>query len=166
VDGDPELAFSPLNDGTYRLTVRDLYGDGGPRAAYRLRVTRAEPDFALSVKADRFTVEAGKSLDIPVAVQRLNGFAGEVAIDVQGLTPGVEVAPSAGGKDKGTVTLKVTAGANVIGSGPIRIVGRAKSEPDLVRPATAPLSEFGVTTTDLWLTVTKPAAKGPATKPK
>jgi hypothetical protein len=166
VDGDPELAFSPPNDGTYRLTVRDLYGDGGPRAAYRLRVTRADPDFALSVKADRFTVEAGKALDIPVAVQRLNGFAGEFEIDVQGLTPGVEVAPSAGGKDKGTVTLKLTAASDAAGSGPIRIVGRAKSEPDLVRPATAPLSEFGVTTTDLWLTVTKPAAKGPATKRK
>ena len=47
------------------------------RKVYRLRATRAEPDYALTVAADRFTLTPGKPLDIPVTVERRNGFDGE-----------------------------------------------------------------------------------------
>src|SRR5205085_926694 len=78
--------------------ARDRYGDGGPRHAYRLRLTPAAPDFALTLAADRLTLAAGKSLDVPVTVQRLNGFAGDVELSVEGLPPGVQAAPPAGGQ--------------------------------------------------------------------
>jgi hypothetical protein len=163
-DGDPELAFTPPQDGTYRLTVRDLYGDGGPRAAYRLRLARPEPDFALSLKSDRFTVGAGKTLDLPVTVQRLNGFGGEIELSVEGLPQGVELATASDPKNKSLLTLKLTAKADTKESGPIRVVGKAKDGPALTRTATATVPEPGenapkVSTPDLWLTVLPPADK-------
>ena len=48
-DADVESTFTPPADGTYTVEVRDLYGAGGPRHAYRLTVRPPQPDFALTV---------------------------------------------------------------------------------------------------------------------
>ena len=54
----PSVAFTAPADGDYRVIVRDLNGRGGPRFAYLLRVLAPEPDFALSLAADRFDADA------------------------------------------------------------------------------------------------------------
>jgi hypothetical protein len=159
---DPDLTFTPTQELTYRLTVRDAFDHGGPRYAYRLRATRPEPDFALALKADRFTVEAGKTLDVPVTVTRLGGFAGDVEVSAEGLPPAVEVVPPDPAA-KAAPVLRLSAKAEARGSGPIRVVGRPRVwPPNFTRTAAAPLADFGVTTADLWLTVTKPAETKPA----
>ena len=53
---DPELAFTPPADGKYRVVVRDFNGRGGPQYAYLLRALVPEPDFTLSLSADKFDV--------------------------------------------------------------------------------------------------------------
>ena len=90
LDKDPELTFTPPQDGPVLLTVRDLHRRGGTRYAYRLRVTPPEPDFALSVAADRFTLTPGQPLRVPVTVARKNGLQGEIDLTVEGLPSGVE----------------------------------------------------------------------------
>jgi hypothetical protein len=149
---DPKLNFTAPADGTYRLEVRDLHDDAGPRHFYRLRALRAAPDFGLTVAADRFTLTPGKALDIPVTIERRNGFAEDIAFEVAGLPDGVQAAaPAAKGTAK-TATLKLTASAGAP-SGPFRIAARTKS--GIIRPARAPGAETGWTTTQLWLTVAK-----------
>jgi hypothetical protein len=160
---DPELSFTPPTDGDYRLTVRDLYAGGGPRFAYRLRVAKPAPDFALSVAADRLTLAAGQSLNVPVTVQRISGFSGEIVLTAANLPAGVEAKVEAG-KDPAKMSLELTAKADAVGGGLFQITGRSKIDPDLRHPATAPLpNPFDgappVRSHHLWLTITRPAGK-------
>lgn len=121
---DPALNFVLPRDETYRLEVSDAQADGGPRHLYRLRVLSGEPDFALSVTADRFALTPGKTLDVAVTVARRNGFASELALEAEGLPAGVraEMVPAAKGA---TVTLRLRADEKAA-SGAFRIVGKAK----------------------------------------
>jgi len=163
-DKDPEVAFAAPRDGKYRLTVRDFYDNGGPRYVYRLRATRPEPDFAVALKADRFTIEAGKTLDIAGTLQRLNGFTGDVELSAEGLPSGVVVAPpDPAAKPGSPPTLRLSAKADAKGSGPIRIIARPRVwPPNFTRTATAPLADLAISTSDFWLTVTPPQEKKPS----
>ncbi|HKB01018.1 MAG TPA: PPC domain-containing protein [Gemmataceae bacterium] len=154
INSDVELNFTPPVDGTYKVEVRDLHGDGGPRFVYRLRVTPPEPDFDLAVNNDRFALNPGKPLDIAVMLTRRNGFAKEFELAAEGLPTGVSavVAPPMGKADGGVVTLRLT--TDKLGSsGAFRISGRTKEQPSLVRAARAALADFETTTPDLWLAV-------------
>mgnify|MGYP002624022665 CR=1 FL=1 len=119
--------------GTFTVQVRDLYEHGGRLYFYRLRITKAEPDFALSVKSDRFTTKVGKPLEIPITISRLNRSKQAITLTAEGLPKTVMVMPvTSTGK---TAKLKITASQPL--SVPFRILGGGKS------------------TGDLWLTVTK-----------
>jgi hypothetical protein len=160
---DPELSFTPPADGDYPVTVTDLYADGGPRFAYLLRVTRPEPEFTLSVAADRFAVAAGQSIELPVTVQRSNGFNGQIDLQFDGLPLGVE-ASVLPGKDPAKIIVRLTASGFSRGAGPFHIIGRAKSNTGRDRAATALLpAPFdgapAVRIHEPWLTITRPAAK-------
>jgi hypothetical protein len=118
----------------------------------------SEPDYELSVGADRFTVAPGKPTTVPVKVNRLRGFAGPVEVVAEGLPEGVKVEVSAPAKpDPNTVTLTLT--ADKPASGSFRLVGKVKGEPKLTRTARVALAEFDETTADLWLTATAPPKK-------
>jgi hypothetical protein len=161
--GDTAISFTPPADGEYRLTVRDKYSHNGPRFVYALHVAPPKPGFSLSLAVDRVTVVAGKTLDLPVTVQRVNGFAGEIDLAAETLPAGLNVKPEAS-SDPAKITLKLTAAADAQVSGPVRIVGRAKSGPPLTHVATCPLpAPFegapAVRIEHLWLTITRPAGK-------
>jgi hypothetical protein len=164
--GDTEVSFAPPADADYLLTVRDIYAGGGPRHVYRLRVAPPEPDFTLTVAADRFAVAAGQALDLPVTVQRLNGFAGEVGLTIEDLPSGVDATVDVG-KDPAKMVVKLRAKPEAIEAGPFHIVGRAKGA-ITTHPVTAALpppfdGAPAARTEYLWLTVTRPAP--PATPP-
>jgi hypothetical protein len=160
LDGDVELSFNPPRDGEYRVEVHDLYDGSGARYLYCLRIVRPEPDFALRVSTDRFQVVPGKPLDVPVQVVRLDGFAGEVALSVEGLPAGMTAA-TVGKTDGGTIMLRISA-EKVGAASAFRVVGQAKGRKRL---AAASIKEFERTTTELWVsavgsvTVTKPVRK-------
>lgn len=83
---DLERPFTAPADGEYRLSVRDLNGQGGPRFAYLLSVLEPQPDFALNLAADRFEVTPGKTTKITVAVQRKDRFADPIEIVAERLS--------------------------------------------------------------------------------
>jgi hypothetical protein len=155
---DAELSFMVPEDGTYRIEVRDLHSGGGLRHVYRLRATLAEPDFDLTLAADRFILTPSKPLEIPVTVVRRNGFADEVVFSVVGLPEGVTAAPAVAAADAKSVTLRLTADAGPV-AGPIRIVGKAKGKDEMARTARSPLAGLGASTADLWLTVARTESK-------
>ena len=157
LNGDTALAFTPPADGAYTVAVSDLYAGGGPRHAFLLRVL-SEPDYELSVAADRFAVTPGTPTTVSVKVNRLRGFAKPVEVTAEGLPEGVKAEVTQPAKpDPNTVTLSLT--AEKPASGSFRLVGRVKDDPKLTRHARAPLAEFEETTADLWLTVTPPSKK-------
>jgi len=123
-DGPPYDAGSPdvngkfeiKEDGTYRLQVRDLFGGTRSDAnnVYRLIVRQAAPDFSLAAWAVHMTLRngdrsslskpmalrAGESRAFEVAVQRRDGFDGEIEITMENLPPGVSAAGLKIGKAK------------------------------------------------------------------
>jgi hypothetical protein len=154
---DTTLNFTPPADGTYTLAVRDLFGGGGPRFAFLVRIL-SEPDYELTLSTDRFTISPGKPTAIPVKVIRKLGFTKAVEVAAEGLPTGVRFELTKPTKpDPNTATIALSADKSV--SGAFRLVGSVKDEPKMARHARAPLAEFEVSTPDLWLTVTPPAKK-------
>lgn len=154
--GDCETTVTPAADGVVRVSVRDLLGTAGPEAAFRLRVVPAAPDFAPTVAADRLTVTPGQPLDVAVTLNPRHGFASGLKWEVEGLPPGVTVAPT-GKADAKTVTLRFE--AKTPASGPVRIVAIDTKDAARRRVVGAKLADFDADTPDLWLTVVPSAAK-------
>ena len=85
---DSRLEFTAPETGDYVARVRDLYDRQGPGYFYRLRVI-AGPDFRLTFTPDRPAVGRGGRVPITVNATRVNGFDGEIALEVSGLPEGV-----------------------------------------------------------------------------
>lgn len=165
--GDTALSFTPPADGAYTVGVADLYGAAGPRGVFLLKIVAPEPDYDLTVPADRFAVPPGKSIDVTLKVARTNGFAKSVEVVAEGLPEGVTLATKtpAGKADPNAVT--VTLSAEKAGAaGAFRLVGRVAGEPGLTRPARAPNGEFDDPTPDLWVTAGDTAVSPPPAKKK
>jgi len=156
---DPEFRVTVPADGTYRVAVRDLNGQGGRRYAYLLTVETPRPDFSLTLKADQFTVTPGKTLDVPVTVARANGFDGAIEVGLAEPVEGVTVKPQVSepkGPSAGTVTLKVEATEHAA-SGVFRVVGKA---PDgHKKTATFAVPGLSASLPSAWLTVVKAPPK-------
>ena len=146
---DPALQYTAPADGPYRIELRDLHGGGGPRYVYRLRALRSEPDFELTVPADRFTATPGKPASIAVTINRRDGFAEEVSLSIERLPMGVKAESARLRPEDKTATLRLTADAGGA-AGAIRIVG--KTPRGLVRFASATGAEPGWKTNRLWIT--------------
>ncbi len=116
--GSPDVLgkFEVKEDGTYRLQVRDLFGGtrSDPHNVYRLLVRQAAPDFALAAWAVHMTLRngdraslskpmslrQGESRAFEVAVQRRDGFDGEIEISMENLPAGISAAGLKIGKGK------------------------------------------------------------------
>ncbi len=154
---DPELTFTVPADGTYHLELRDLHGQGGSRFLYRLRALLNEPDFELTLATDRFVLTPGKTLDIPITINRQNAFKDEIELAALGLPRGVRAETVASGSTTTakTITLRLSA-SGPAEPGPIRIQGKVKGKDDLPRLARAAIPGFSASTSQVWLTVIRP----------
>jgi len=165
---DPELAFTVPQDGKYHIELRDLHAEGGARHLYRLRALVAEPDFGLTLTGDRFVLHPGKPLDIPIAIDRRHGFAGEIDISVEGLPQGVTATtvPSGTAASAKSVTLRLIAEAGTgTASLPIHIIGKATGKPGPARTARATVDGLTASTTQIWLTIPRSAPSGEKSAP-
>jgi hypothetical protein len=162
---DPEVRIATPADGTYRVSVRDLNGQGGPRYAYLLTAGPPQGDFALTFKADQFAIAPGKPSEIVVVVERREGYAEPIEIGLAEHFDGV-IAPAVMSRRSGptasSVTLKLTA-CDCARPGPIRVVGT--SGDGRRRVATATLAGFSTPIGSAWLTPSKPPAPKPEAAP-
>jgi len=150
---DPEFTQKLSADGQYSVVLRDLHDRTGPRFFYRMTIDRAVPEYGLTLAASEFIIPAGKELEVPVTITRLNGFKDEIEITATGLPAGVtaaRVVSAASGDTAKKVTLKLT--ASQAAAGAFRIVGRVKEKPLLSREANFPLTDFDTTVQRLWVT--------------
>ncbi len=151
---DPALLFTAPAEGEYEVRVRDLHNRGGMRFAYLLKLAAPEPRFELSLAAGVFTLPAGGTVEIPITVNRVAGFAEEIEVSAAELPAGVTAEPvvsQAKGESAKLVKLKLTAGEGAA-SGVVRIAGRvADSEKSEI--ARFPLPVAGSTHSAVWLTV-------------
>jgi hypothetical protein len=163
---DPEVRFAAPADGTYRISVRDLTGQGGPRHAYLLTAGPPRPDYSLSLKADRFEVAPGTPLEVVVTVERREGYAEPIEIALAEHFDGVIASPvtsRGSGALASSVALKLTA-CDCARPGPIRVVG--VSGDGRSRAATATVAGLSSPIDSAWLTPVKSPAEKPTTTPK
>lgn len=152
---DAELTFTAPADGPFQIAVTDLHRRGDWRSVYRLTVARPQPAFTLSVAADAFTLAPGKPLEIPVTIERTDGFAEEIEISLQGLPASVTAPPVkslATGDTAKAVKLVLTATPGAF-SGPLAISGLSSGNVKQSHKAQFTIAGLAARTTNLWLTV-------------
>src|SRR5205807_3866358 len=86
---DAALVFTPPADGKFVLRVRDFNSKGADTAVYFIEADWALPDFSLRCDPDKAMIGPGSSTAWYVHVNRTDGFAGPVRVEVQGLPRGV-----------------------------------------------------------------------------
>ncbi len=168
---DPRLEWTAPADGSYVVAVGSLLQLGGSDRWYHLSVARPVPSMRPTVTDHAFTVAAGKTNDIVVALGRVHGHDAPLSVSIEGLPTGVAALPvEAAGKDA-SVTLRVVAATNAApASVPIRVQvkdakdGRVTTvRMDLVSAGENNGVPQGFrrvvrdSIEDLWLTVTAPA---------
>ena len=150
---DPSYKLTVPEDGTYRLMLRDQFGDArkDPSYVYRLAIHPADPDFRVlafpsppitqqeqnQTKLVGAAVRKGGTLPIGVAIQRRDEFTGEITLSAEGLPAGVTcpAAVVAGDVESATLVVSVPEGA-AAWSGPIKIVAKGKiGDREVVREA-------------------------------
>lgn len=154
---DPELTISTKTDGLQKIYVSDLHGRGGSNFVYRLRITKAEPEFSASLKGDAFVVTLGKSLEIPITVERRNGFSKPLKVTCIDLPNGVTAKTLEISAKAKTAKLELVA-EKAGPAGPFQMIvmsdNGAKKE-----MVSAPAAALESTTTSLWITAVPPAKK-------
>lgn len=152
---DAELRYQPPKDGPLRITVKDLHGHFGEKYVYRLQVEEPAADFALVIAKHEWVATPATPLEIEVNVDRQEGFADEIQIQLTGLPPGSS-APLAVSKGEGdsakAVKLLLTPGSEPF-SGPIGIVGRSTGTNPLERKAEFSLQDGRIRQSEIWLTI-------------
>ena len=123
---DAELIFDVPDEATYMVEVADRFGNGGFRYVYRLTVVPAVPDYRLRVATDHFQLKSKEVLEIPITIERRNGFSEEIQISLSESLDGVEVTSGTSlpeGDSSKTVKLTLKNLGNAVSS-TFRIEGR------------------------------------------
>jgi hypothetical protein len=116
---DPSLSFSPPEDGTYRITIMNQTGPGGPASLYRLVIREEHPDYELVATAWKPHRESKLLQPVPAILRqggtaafhvfaiRRDGFRGEIMLSAEGLPGGVTCPPMriSEGQDSATLIL-------------------------------------------------------------
>ena len=155
-------------DGDYLLAIEDRFGFGGPSHGYRLELAPARPDFELLVQpgtastpanpnaaqqqqpnqqvlaefagvgTGSLSLDRGGTGSLVVRVFR-NGYAGPIALSVEGLPPGVQAAPAVIAAGQNDAAINFTADFEAASTaGFVRIVGTGQIE-GAQPPVPAPL---------------------------
>lgn len=149
------LTHSIPADGVYRVIVRDVHRNGGLRYVYRMTIGEAKPDFALSLASDAFVLTLGKELEIPVAIERKNGFVGEINVQAVELPAGVRcdvVKSESKGDSSKSVKLVLKTDQGPV-SGAFRVEGIASREQSGQQDADFAVAGTSARYWAAWLTV-------------
>jgi len=125
---DPSLQFTAPADGRFYVQLRDRSERGGEEFVYRMRMGALRPDVEARVELPSFALTSGQTANLPVKIERVDGFDGELEVTAIDLPAGVTVAPQQVPKGAAaTVQLPLSAAENLAPvSGLIQVVVRLK----------------------------------------
>ncbi|MBC7855402.1 MAG: PPC domain-containing protein [Pirellulaceae bacterium] len=157
--GEPVLKFTPPADGPYRLEIADLHRRGGLRYAYRITLAPVTPDFTVTLAAGTFSIVPGKTLEIPLTIDRQNGFAAEIDFTPENLPAGITAAPLKSlptGDTAKTAKLVLTAAADAK-PGMFQLLAKSAGDVPLMRRVTYSVKQGPSTFNhgDVWLSIGK-----------
>jgi len=132
---DPAIyRFTVPADGKYQLMIASRTGTSecGPRNLYTLRITPEMPDFRLVVlsadwkRPEGCLLNAGGEQNYTVFAWRRDGFAGDIALSVEGLPKGVTCPPQILGSNVKHTFLVLSAAADApVWTGEVKVKGTA-----------------------------------------
>ncbi len=139
---DSRLTFTVPSTGTYIARITDTRGFVGSDFAYDLTIRPRRPDFAVTVAGGNLTVNAESAKEFTLNVDRIDGFDGEIRVEIDGLPPGFHA----------TSPLVIEAGQN-------QALGTVFAAADAMEPAAeaAQASKLTATATVFGRQVSKPA---------
>lgn len=88
---DSRLMFTAPEEGDYLVRVSDVRGSGGKEFGYSLTIREPKPDFTVTLNGKNATIGAGGGQRLIVALDRKDGFEGDVRVDIAGLPEGIHV---------------------------------------------------------------------------
>ncbi len=146
---DPTFQLNVPEDGTYRVRLRDRYGDtrGDPRLSYRLSVRSPKADFNLVVfdafpSADgkapatsgAVSLRKGGNYELSVFAYRRDGHSEAIQLSAENLPAGMSCRPSVIGPGQASAKLILTAAPDAPEQmAPITIVGVSGSGDTSIR---------------------------------
>jgi len=164
---DVSLKYTAAADGEIRLRLRDVFGHGGGRYAWRLKVQPLEPTVLLTAAVDRFVVKPDAPAEVIINIARNDGFGEELLVSADSLPAGLTCEPvksESKGDSSKQVKLMLKTDGSAAFHGPIRFVAKVG---DRRFDVTHDLPTFRTSTMDLWLTaVAKPAEPPKAAEPE
>src|ERR1019366_6539146 len=89
---DSRIDFKLPANGVYYFHLGDSQGKGGADYAYRLRISRPQPDFELRVVPSSINGRAGATVPVTVYALRRDGFAGDIALQLKDAPAGFRMA--------------------------------------------------------------------------
>ena len=139
---DASLTWQSPAEGEYQLEVSDLYGYGGLDYLYRIDLETPVPEVKLRVETDSFKGAVKAVIEIPVSIERLNGFVSPLKVSVSGLPPSAKCEPvisAAEGETSKSVKLLITGSEKF--SGPITIQALVEDASGITRHTTPTTDE-------------------------
>lgn len=88
---DSRVHFTAPEEGMYLVRVTDTRGHGGERFVYRLEIREAKPDFKVTLNGANPTIDAGSGKEFSVNADRIDGFDGDIRVDITNVPPGFTV---------------------------------------------------------------------------
>jgi hypothetical protein len=79
--------------GIYYVHLGDTTRNGGEEYAYRLRISEAQPDFALRVVPSSVSLRSKSSAQLSVYAIRKDGFTGPIKLGLKDPPPGLSIVP-------------------------------------------------------------------------
>ncbi len=90
---DSLLLFNAPTDGDYLVRVSDVRGFGGETDFhYTLSVRERRPDFEVKLETPNLKISPGAANEVRFTAQRIEGFEGPIAIEMENLPPGFRLA--------------------------------------------------------------------------
>lgn len=109
---DSYLTLKLPADGTYYVHLGDITRNGGPEYAYRLRISRPRPDFALRLVPSSVYLRPGGSDTLSVFVHRRDGFAEPIELSLKDPPKGISGGSSISGTEPvGRMTVRAESDA-------------------------------------------------------
>jgi hypothetical protein len=147
---DPTFRWKAPQDGEFIVRVSDLNGFAAANFIYRLAIENVNPDFQPTVADNRFRGKVGEALEIPIDVNREDGYQASIRFDVATPPEGVQV-ESAESQPEGDsakkVMMKLTAAAPF--NGPVQITAIADGSDGQDQRTVQAANQV----TDIWITI-------------
>ncbi|MCA9120528.1 MAG: hypothetical protein H6822_14145 [Planctomycetaceae bacterium] len=88
---DSLLSFTAPRDSEYLVRITDARSFSGEDYKYELSVRPRTPSFEVTIGGANPTVNTGSGKEFTLSVNRIDGFEGEIRVDIDGLPPGFHV---------------------------------------------------------------------------